>query len=204
MGERYPDLPNTFKLDCIFAYKTTGHTGSHISAVMGPQRAIAPLFFKDSFAFVISTPSQWRQHSRLVRLLIEKINPVLANIQTTIGGPALPMRLTNLHKFEPYWFGIGKQLTRKVSRQILGRSLLPETRSEFASYPLTEWRQATLDALARDHLFDYGYMRSARLYNAGYLADFVARSRATDFGQETFLSRIITLEMALRAVDASF
>ena len=204
VGERYSGLPNTFKLDCIFAYKTTGHTGSHISAVMGLQRAIAPLFFKDSIAYVISTHYKCRQHSRLVRLLIEKVNPVLAGIETTAGGPALPMRAANFYKFLPYWLAIGKQLVRKTSREFFGRSLLAEDPSEAATYPLTHWRQITLDCIDQDHLLNHAQMRSGCLYDAERLKDFLQRARTEEFDQETLLSRVVTVEMALRSVGASF
>ncbi len=204
VGDRYADAPNTVKLDCIFAFKTTGHTGSHISAVMGLQRAIVPLFFKEGITFAISTHYKWRNHSRLVRHLIEKMNPILANFGTTDGGPALPMRLTNLHKFKPYWMQIGKQLVRKTSRKLIGRNLLPAPRSEFDSYPITRWRQTTLDYIAQDSLLNYDQMHSARLYDARSFTDFVERARTEEFAQETFLSRVLTLEMALRSVGASF
>jgi len=204
VGDRYADWPNTVKLDCIFAYKTTGLTGSHISAVMGQQRVMAPLYFKDSVAGAISTHFKWRSHSRLVRLLMEKVNPVLANFATTDGGPALPMRVTNLHKFRPYWSLIGKQLMRKTSQAVLGRSLLSSARDEFASYPLARWRQETLACLERDKVLDHAHMHSGRLYDAERLADFLERARTKEFSQETFLSRILTVEMALRSVGTSF
>jgi len=206
IGDRYTSWPNTVKLDCILAYKTTGHTGSHISAVMGLQRALAPLYFKDSVTGAISTHFKWRRHSRLVRLLMEKMDPTLADIETTDGGPALPMRLTNLYRFTPYWSSIGKQLIRKGSRSLLGRSLLPEvgSESEFASLPLNRWRQTTLDYIEQDDILDHAQMHSGRLYKAEHLVNFLKRARAEEFGQETFLSRILTVEMALRSVGASF
>ncbi|MEJ2557592.1 MAG: hypothetical protein P8186_15465 [Anaerolineae bacterium] len=204
IGDRYADWPNTVKLDCILAYKTTGHTGSHISAVTGLQRAIAPLYFKDSVTAAISTHFRWRNHSRLVRLLMEKVNPALADVQTTDGGPATPMRVTNLHKFIPYWSLVGRQLVRKTSRALLGRSLLPQGRDEFASHPLTQWRQITLDYVEQEHILNHAQMHSGRLYDAEGLARFLERARTEEFGQETFLSRILTLEMALRSVGASF
>jgi len=204
VGDRYADLPNTVKLDCIKIYKGPGHTGAQISAVAGQQRAIAPLFFKEGVAVATSVHFKWRNHSRLVRLLMEKVNPVLAGFETVYGGPVLPMRVTNLHKFRPYWSLIGKQLVRKASHEFLGRSLLPAARDEFATYPLTRWRQDTLNCLEQDNILDHAHMHSGRLYNAERLANFLKQARTEEFGQETFLSRILTVEMALRSVGASF
>jgi len=204
VGDRYADRPNTVKLDCIFAYKITGLTGGHLSAVMGAQRALAPLDFKESVTGAISTHFRWRHHSRLVRLLMERVNPALAAFETTDGGPALPMRVTNLHKFTPYWSAIGKQLVRKASQAVLGRSLLPPARDEFAGYPLARWRRETLECLEQDRVLDHAHMHSGPLYDADHLMDFVARARTPDFGHETLLSRILTVEMALRSVGTSF
>ena len=204
VGDRYLDFPNTVKLDCIFAYKTTGHTGAHISAVMGQQRVLAPLYFKSSVTGAISTHFKWRNHSRLVRSLMEKINPVLAGFETTAGGPALPMRVTNIYKFIPYWLGLSRQLIRKTFQTTPWRHLLPATRDEFASYPLLRWRRETLDCLEQDRVLDYAHMHSGRLYNAERLADFIRQARSEEFSQETLLSRIVTVEMALRSVGASF
>lgn len=203
VGERQPDLPNTFKLDTLFTYKTTGHTGSHITAVMGLQRAVAPLFFKGSIDFVASAHYRWRQHSRLVRLMLERLSPAVARLETTAGGPALPMRASNLPVFVPYWYRIGKQLVRKVSARRLGRSLLAEARSELAGYPLARWRRETLDDLKTEGVLDHAQMRSAALYDPARLAEFVRQARSDDFGEETLLSRIVTVELALRAVGAA-
>ncbi len=201
VGDRYPDLPNTVKLDYIYAYKNTAHTGAHISAVMGQQRAIAPLFFKESITCAISTNFKWRNHSRLVRVLMEKLNPVMADFETTAGGPALPMRFTNLHKFVPYFILISNQLVRKISREFLGWSLLPDPSSDLATYPLSRWRQLTLDCITQDKTLDPAKMYSGRLYNTDRLVKFIEQAHGTEFKHETFLSRILTVEMALREAE---
>ena len=138
------------------------------------------------------------------RTLFQAILRFLAGVETTSGGPALPMRATNLHKFIPYWSLVGKQLVRKASHALLGRSLLRQLRDEFATYPLTRWRQDTLDCLEQDDILDHAHMHSGGLYNAERLANFLKQARTEEFSQETFLSRILTVEMALRSVGASF
>ncbi len=203
VGDRYADWPNTVKLDAIFAYKVTGLTGGHLSAVMGMQRAIAPLDFRESVTGAISTHFRWRQHSRLVRSLMERVAPHLAAFETTDGGPALPMRLSNWREFTPYWSAIGKQLVRKASQAVLGRSVLPPARDEFAGYPLARWRRETLESLAQERLLDPDHMHSGALYDAERLTDFVAWAHSPEFDQETLLSRVLTVEMAFRAVGAS-
>lgn len=202
VGEQYAGSINTLKLDCIFAFRDIGHTGAHIAAVTGLQRVFAPYILKDTLQFAISTNSKWRSHSRMVRLMIEKLNPILANYETTSGGPASPMRLTNINKFAPYWVGIGKQLVRKVSHSILGHSILPPLRDELAGYPLVQWRRETLDCLEKDGILNPAQMRSGYLYDARRVGTFFNEAREDGFQRENLLSRVITVEMAIRAVES--
>ncbi len=204
VGDRYADLPNTVKLDCILLYKDTGFTGAFVSAVMGYQRVIAPFLLRDSLTAAISTYYKWRRQGRLVRLLMEKVNPVLAGFDTTRGGPALPMRVRSLPKFIPYWSRIGSRLARRASCVLLGRDLFPQSRKKQSSYPRAQWRRETLDCLEQGDLLDHAHMHSGRLYSPEYLVEFLVQARTEEFNQETLLSRIVTLEMALRAVGASF
>jgi len=203
VGDRYGDSPNTLKLDCIYAFKNTGHTGAHISSVIGKQRVVVPLFLKNTMTFAISAHFRWRNHSRLVRQIIEKVNPRLANFETTSGGPATPIRASNFIRFVPYWSAIGTQLLRKVSRSVFGPNIWPVARSKFSDYPLQQWRQNTLNYLEGDCILDYTQMRSGRLYNPQRLMAFFEDARSEQFGQEAFLSRILTIELAMRAVGAS-
>ena len=104
----------------------------------------------------------------------------------------------------PFVQGIGKQFFRKVSRSTIGQSILPAIRDEFASYPLHQWRQETLEFLEKDGLLDHTQMRSGYLYNARRLEDFFTQAQAEEFQHETFLSRLITIEMAMRAIETSY
>ncbi|RLC80053.1 MAG: hypothetical protein DRJ03_10355 [Chloroflexi bacterium] len=203
IGDEFADWPNTAQLDRVFTYKATGRSGAQMSAVMGLQRVLAPLNFKESISAAMSIHFRWRQHSRLVRHLMARVNPELAAFPTTDGGPALPMCLSNITKFRRYWISIGKQLVRKASQATLGYSILPPLRDEFDSYPLARWRRETLDILARDNILNIKTMRSAALYDPERLAAFLQTARNDDFKQEPLLSRIITVEMALRTLDTA-
>jgi len=208
VGDRYAGFPNTVQLDAVSLFDEVAHTGTQMGAVIGQQRAIAPLDFKEGMVGAFSIRYKWRIHSRLVRLLLDKANPVLASFETEIGGPASPMRVTNLYKFLPYWSLLAKQLVRKASRKYLGRNLLPGPRRVPSPYPLDypslQWRCETLDCLEQEDLLSHGHMHSGALYGAEGLASFLKQARTEEFRQEGFLSRIVTVEMALRAVGTSF
>lgn len=205
VGEQNPDWPNTVKLDLIVQYMEPALAGATMSSVLGLQRAIAPFDFKAGIANVLSINHKWRAHSRLFRHMLERISPALAAIETSDGGTASPMQATTLHKFLPYWGGVGKKLVWGVTRRFLGRNLWRkvDAGTKGAAYPLSQWRRDTLAQLEEQGLLDPAHMRSASLYDKETLLVFLARATADDFGYEALLSRVITLEMALRSVGAS-
>ncbi len=204
IGEAQADWPNTAKLDLIGTHlEGAAHAGAHISAVLGLQRAIAPFYFKDAITAVISSNHKWRQRNRLFRLLLERIDPKLAKIETADGGPAVPMRLTNLYRFAPYWVSEGKKLIWAMGHRFLRIRLWDKDRGDGSSYPMAEWLRETLSQLEMDELLAPAHMRSASLYDIAKLEAFLAEAQTDAFKHEGLLSRVITIEMALRSVDTS-
>ncbi len=207
IGEQQPDWPNTVKLDLIGDHLERTLSGATISAVMGLQRAISPFDFKSNMACVLSVNHKWRAHSRLFRLMLELINPALTAIETADGGPASPMRLGNLHQFVPYWWGVGEKLAWKMSRRFLGTSLWRKKdpgKEGKASYPRAQWRRDTLSQLNGQDLLVPARMHSASLYDRERLQALLAEAQTDQFRYDSLLSRIITLELALRSVGTSF
>ncbi len=205
IGEQHPDWPNTIKLDLIGQYLEHGLSGATISTVMSLQRAVAPLDFKEGIACVLSVNYKWRLHSHLFRMIFERINPTLANIETADGGPAFPMRLTNLYRFTPYWLDMGEKLIWGMGRKFLGRSLWYKRDGgpQGAAYPIGQWRRDTLSQLEDEALLVPAKMYSGSLYDTDHLQTLLAEAQ-TDNPNEALLSRILTIEMALRAVGTSF
>ena len=205
IGEKNTGWLNTAKLDRIGTnLEGTIHAGSHISAVLGLQRAVAPFYLKDGITSVISVNHKWRTYNRLFRLMLERVNPALANIETADGGPALPMRPSNLYKFTPYWFDQGKKLIWGAGHKFLGIELWDKRRNVGSSYPMAQWRRDTLAQLDYENLLVPAKMYSAKLYDIDTFQTFLAQAQRDDFKYEGLLSRIITVEMALRSVNTSF
>ena len=202
IGEQHADWPNTVKLDLIGGRLEPALSGATISAVLGLQRAISPFDFKDNVSCVLSVNHKWRTHSRLFRFMLERINPVLADIETADGGPASPMRLTNLYKFVPYWLGVSEKLIWGVGCKFLGRSLWRKINpgTEGKAYPLAQWRRDTLSQLEDQTLLMPAKMHSASLYDVDILQALLTQAQTDGFRHEALLSRIITVEMALRSV----
>ena len=73
-----------------------------------------------------------------------------------------------------------------------------------AVYPLQQWRRETLAWLKEQGLLQPNEMYSANLYEVDILQTFLAQADTQNFRYEALLGRIITIELALRAVDGIF
>jgi hypothetical protein len=198
--EPYAAELNTTQLDILFAYKMTGHCGAYGSADGAHLHAGYPIYLKPIFEAVFSTNFRIRNQHRLQRSMIERLDPRLAAVQTTRGGPAQRPRVGNMHKFAPYYLVLGRKGINKVSQKALGRTLLAPAPGIFP------WEHTAtnnvLDHLGREQPFEYANMRSAPLFDPSALDDFLERARDPDFTETDLLGRIITVELAMRAAGA--
>ncbi|NJN92864.1 MAG: hypothetical protein HC875_01605, partial [Anaerolineales bacterium] len=205
VGEQQTDWPNTVKLDVISKFLEINSSGATISAVMGAQRIITPLDFKEGLNCGLSVNYKWRTQGRLFRLILERLNRPLADMETADGGPAAPLRLTNVHKFAPYWLNMGEKLLWGVSRKIAGRSLWRKRDAGpmGTAYPLNRWLRETLAGLEDENWLIPAKMYSAALYDPERLQTLLTQAQSDNFRYEGLLSRILTIEMALRRVGTS-
>jgi hypothetical protein len=205
IGEQHPDLPNTVKLDLIGQYLERHSGGNTIAGVLGQQRVLLPYYSKDSINRILSTNYQWRMHSRIFRHILERINPKLAGIETADGGPALPMRLTNIYKFIPYWIDTGEKLLWRYGYKFLKKSI--RNRRDAGpygkAYPTGMWLQETITQLRDQELLIPNKMHSVNLYDENQLQALLDGSLRENQVDETMIGRVLTIELALRAVGGS-
>lgn len=201
VGEHEPDALNTLKLDRLWTYRETGHVGAWTSFGAGLLRVLPPLFSQDIVRHVISLDYRWKRDNRLVKSILEKYKPALANIEIEGRGPAIPLRATNFYRFLPSRVAQARKAARKFAQITFGKALLTNTRAE--GYSRVEWRNAILNFAGERHLLELKTMRSAKLYDASALSNFFAHARTETFHEDEFLGRVLTVEMALDAVDAS-
>jgi hypothetical protein len=193
-AELYAGQLNTTKLDAIYAYKSTGHFGAYRSASEAFVRQEIPFYYRDFFAACFSAHHRWRNGHRLHRGIIERLNPALARVPTTRGGPAQPMRIGNAYRFLPYYRDAAEATLRKLRRS--GRTRGPGTPPSVAAA-----RAAVIRRLRDDGTLDPRRMRSAELYVPGTLDAFLARAARTEAESWHMAGRIATLELLLRAAD---
>lgn len=198
-AEPYRDERNTTQLDVLYAYKSTGHFGAYRSADDGLLRAQLPFYFRRIFETAFSSRFRYRNSHRLMRHMIERLDPQVAALPTTRGGPAQPWRASTVHRFAPYYGKLARKAVTKVSGRVLGTPLLQDT-SGFGWAP--QANATVLAHLDRTGLLpSVGELRSRELYDAGRLRDLLQRATRPDFHEHALLGRVITVEMALAATD---
>lgn len=197
---KYADLPNSVQLDRIEISRDAGHGGAYLSAIAGLSRSIAPLCFKELVNFDFSVNYLWKypRHHSLLRAILEKENKLLANIETTTGGPAIPIRLTTLHRFGPLWKDVTNRAVEITSKKILGKEIKIWPPLHCPGYPLPAWRAAFFNFAYAQGMLTHDKMLSAGLYKREEFNQYVEQ---VALGQEyhgEFLDRVISIEMVMR------
>jgi asparagine synthetase B (glutamine-hydrolysing) len=195
---QFADTPNTFQDDLLYAFKATGHFGAFQAAAGAEMRVELPFYDPAVFATAISAAPRHRSFHRLMREMIHRLDPAVAALRTETGGPAEPLRRDNLVAFSPY-------VTRRAARfagRLRGR-LWGGGAGGGPPTPAIAARGALVSGLREQGRLDPTRMRSAALYDARRLEELLTRAAAApetvDWGA---LGRIVTVELALQAVDA--
>ncbi len=198
----YQSELNTTQLDMMYAYKCTGHFGLYGPAYGAYGLVQSPLFFRPVFNTITSIDWRHRNGHALMRQIIQRLDPTVASISTTAGGPAQPLRVTNLHRFFPYYADIGMRAINKLSEKTLGRHLTSKFKVPHPRFVAA--RTACLSSLRNgtNGRGALGRMRSAPLYNRQRLEGLLRRAEQPQFEEAALVGRILTVELALEATDA--
>ena len=200
-AEPYSGEPNTTQLDVMYAYKVTGHFGAFLSADDAFLRSRLPFYFRPIFAAAFSTNHRHRDNHRLMRHMTTRLDPSIAAVRTATGGPAQPWRLSNLHRFAPYYVDLARRAVAKLSYRATGHAVFARrTRPRPAA---SRARSTLVRKLRAEGALDSSRMRSAPLYKPGALEQWLDLAERPVFADDELLGRLVTVELALRAVDAS-
>src|SRR5918911_709650 len=74
----YADEVNTRQLDLLFAYRSTGHFGSHTGASWPLIGSEMPFYVRDVFTAAFSTNFRHRNVFRLMQRMIASLDPAVA------------------------------------------------------------------------------------------------------------------------------
>jgi hypothetical protein len=195
--EPYLGQPRTLQADVLYMYKLTGHFGAYASAAAAHVDLMMPFYSRASFGTVISTNPRYRFGKQFYRRLIERLDPAVAAVPTSQGGPARPRRLANVHAFMPYYVGLAERGLNKGAHLFLRRSFRrPPTLGDHGA-------AATRAAAVSYVGTDVRRWHTQALYDRDELSGMLARASRTDFAQSALLGRILTAELGLRRVGSA-
>jgi asparagine synthetase B (glutamine-hydrolysing) len=197
----YAGEVNTSQFDVMHAYKSMGHHGAYIGAATSTISSGAPFLDKDVFRAAFSVHSDHRDHHRLMKRMIERTNPRVAAIETTSGGPAESLRFGNVHQFLPYYGKLARKAVTKFTDVALGHALLVPRANARPRDIAT--RVSVLDRAVDGEPLRPAAMRCRSLFDDDALDDLVSNARTADFRAVDFFGRVLTVELALRAADAT-
>jgi hypothetical protein len=194
----FASAPNTFQNDVLYAFKSTGHFGAYQAVAGSCLHMELPFYSKQVFTGAISAPFRHRAYHRLMREMMFRLDPAIAAIATETGGPAEPLRPGNVHRFAAYPWRRGRRLAGRM------RGRLFATQGDGAPSPQLRARGKLIASLRAEGRLDPAKMRSGSLYRPDPLEGLFARAAADPGGVDwNALGRIVTVELALQAVDAS-
>jgi hypothetical protein len=197
----YSSELNTTQLDIMYAYKVMGHFGAYLSAARAFVEPQLPFYFRPVFSAAFSANYRHRNNHRLMRHMIRALDREIAAIDTATGGPAEPQRPSNFHRFLPYYANVGRRALNKLTQKARGRPIFAS--SNQPDQRIVSGRRALLDQLTSGGALAPGRMRTGRLYEPAALDQLVQRAKRPDVGDDRLFGRIVTLELAFRAADAS-
>lgn len=197
--EPFAGTPNTFQGDLLYAFKSTGHFGAFQAAAGSDVRVELPFYDRTFFDTAISVAPRHRGRHRLMRTMIHQLDPAIAAIATETGGPAEPIRLANLPRFAPYAWRRGARFGSRLRGRLYGSG------AEEEPGPSIIARASLVVRLRDEGRLDPARMRSGALFDPARLEEALARAPLAPLTVDwNALGRIITLELALEAVDAAF
>ncbi len=190
----YAAEPSSRQLDACYAYKSGGHFGAYRAADDIDLTAQLPFYFEPVFSAAFSVRRRHRAGFRLMRRMMERLDPAAAALETTRGGPALPMRPTTFGRYLPYYRLLGRKGVNKLSGQLVGRPLMPLPHSY--AWPRAESDRAAVAHLQERGTLDWDALRVRPLLSPAGV-DLLRRHESSS----DTLGRVLTVEMALAATD---
>lgn len=177
----------TQQCDAVHTWKGTSHVSLYCSAHSDWLPALAPYMTAGVFDLCISLPWHLRLTSGLMRHVNQMFSPRGAAVLTNYGGPAAPLRASNVHRFA--WQGINNtgHMLAKVTR-VMCRKGHTQARVFHLPYMTEEFRAF----LTPEKMLSRG------LYSEEGLAAHLQGTEAQWYRKETYIVRIATLEQLCR------
>ena len=153
-------------------------------------RAQLPFYWKAGFEVSFAIDRRHRTSHRLMRHMIHRLDPQIARLATTRGGPAAPITPATFHRHLPFYLLLARKAVNKTSQLAVGRTPFPLPKQ--FGWPEPESNAAVVARLRRSGVLDPAELRIRSL-----LCDEGVRRLETLDLSGRMLGRLITAELAL-------
>jgi hypothetical protein len=155
---------------------------------------LSPFMFRSVLEIMLGTEGILRWRGLMIRKMLGKFSPQLADYPLEHGFPAAPASWKNFYRFFP----LAGYFTRKVTAKVAGRLVRPPKGESDGHIPprLQLWQDERVK-----ELLDASQMKLCKWMDFDPLQDFLRRSQRNSFSHGQQWARILSLECALQAAE---
>ena len=180
--------PNTFQMDVAYLRMRMQHWQGRIaSSTDRIWPCLSPFMFRPVLETMLQSPHAARQRSLLIRQMLAKYQPVLAEYPLEHGYPAAPMSVGNFWRFWPLVPYYGQRVSLKLaSRFATGKSAAKQESLSSRLWKMDEVRE----------VLDTQRMRTSSVLAPQALISFLESSKQPGFSRQAEWNRLLSIEMA--------
>ena len=181
--------PNTFQMDHAYLRMRMQRWQGRIASSTDQLWPCLSLFiFRPILEVMLQARSSLRQRSLMVRKMLARFQPTLAEFPLEHGYPATPAAWTNFYRFFPLFGYYGGKVLQRAGLRRSSQSQLQAT-----SPRMMLWKEGEVRELLQP-----SSMKSAGLLDEHGLQNFLDASQHPGFSHDGEWQRLLSLEYALR------
>ncbi|HZQ57304.1 MAG TPA: hypothetical protein VFA84_04685 [Acidimicrobiales bacterium] len=192
-SDSYRSELNAVQLGVMLAYRHTGHFGAWSSTARAFIETDLPAYFRHVFETMFSVQPALRQHHSLQRHMLARLDPGVASVRTTNGGPGAPLSPTNAVRFAPVYGRLARRAAAKFAERLGWR---PHSTKQLLAPAEAIGALAEVDRLGLLRADAPLASRVGHLLAPGSVAALAEAVRGGDLGARDCIDRIVTLETA--------
>jgi len=193
-----PDALNSAKLDAIYIWYFSGHSGRIGAATFPTIASPFALLTADAMAYATAVPWKLRISGKLIRHIITRAHPQLASMPTWHGGSGEPLSLRRPVQYGHFHLKLLSKFARKFGQLTLKHALIPPP---MVRRMLPVYDTDLVSALAKEGFLDVENLVTKNLYNTEYLKEFLQRARGEGFKSYSQLYTIVSIELVCRLCE---
>jgi hypothetical protein len=192
------DLPNTFQMDNAYLMmRMQRWQGRIASSTNQIWPCLSPFMFRSVLETMLAARAMSRWRSLMIREMLTKFSPRIADFPLEHGFPAQPVTWKNFYRFFSLATYFGGKVVDKLSRKFAPRRAVQSEHTNFD--PRVQlWGEEQVKEVLRP-----ATMELAASLDSAALEDFLVRSQRQDFAFGEQWARMLSLECALRAAKSA-